>query len=170
MKIEYLERVRENAPNLISLDDQDIDDIKLSEALTVDDSVEDCPMFKQLDGLGIKQSTLLSVVADKLPVKQNEELVIVQSIKSQDPEIKASRNIQELIHTLLSDKPILQRPRTAIPRKAMPITKDPMRESTMSFFKQACLTTDTNTDSMSNFFLKNLEEAKGSITLTPDKK
>jgi hypothetical protein len=52
----------------------------------------------------------------------------------------------------------------------MPITKDPMRESTMSFFKQACLTTDTNTDSMSNFFLKNLEEAKGSITLTPDKK
>ena len=93
MKIEYLERVRENAPNLISLDDQDIDDIKLSEALTVDDSVEDCPMFKQLVGLGIKQSTLLSVVADKLPVKQNEELVIVQSIKSQDPEIKASRNI-----------------------------------------------------------------------------
>jgi transcriptional antiterminator Rof (Rho-off) len=93
MKIEYLERVRENAPNLITLDDQDIDDIKLSEALTVDDSVEDCSMFKQLVGLGIKQSTLLSVVADKLPKKQNEELIIVQSIKSQDPEIKASRNI-----------------------------------------------------------------------------
>ena len=157
--IEYYERLRECIPKVETLDDEPINfDKKISEQKEELLPEKEMPIVQKFISFGISREIVLKLISEPLgniEKEPDEELLLVRQIKNQTAETKGAREFMEQALDFDSETPAkkvgMAQTMQNFSNRSMrgPIKadrsvsregsrkKDPMRESTMSFFKEA---------------------------------
>lgn len=173
--VEYYERIRESCPYLEELDDEPvspefyqikIDGVKnKTNHKSGEEGVGHLSFMRRFEGLGLTKAAILEATSDqieRIDNEEDEEMLLITTIKTQTPEQKARRDF-ELYSLNLDDKPARPRSGQKIKIKKSELSKfrnttqgfglgkssqhsrensqvkgrDPMRESSMYFLKHA---------------------------------